>query len=157
MDPAHAVLGVFAALCGALFVFAGLLLLGLRIVRWLRLQPTDADLPEAIRYEPAPPAPRGPGPKEEAKAIASVQALRRQAHQQAHAVLDLVRGGGDPDRMQAGEVLVREADVARYREPPSDAVAATADLLVRAQALMAGPGSGRGRQSASRCGSACGA
>ncbi len=48
----HPVVLITGAIVAALLVFAGMLLLGVAIVRWLRL-PTD--LPEGPRFEPPPP------------------------------------------------------------------------------------------------------
>jgi len=48
----HPVVLVTGAIIAALLVFAGMLLLGVAIVRWLKL-PTD--LPEGPRFEPPPP------------------------------------------------------------------------------------------------------
>lgn len=69
MDPAHISLyAALAALVLGLGIFAILLLLGLAVVRYLRL---PCDLPEKIRFEVPPPALRDAAEKAGAPAVAA--------------------------------------------------------------------------------------
>lgn len=77
------------ALIGGLLLFALLLLLGTRIVRWLKL---PQDLPEGPRFEPPAPPTVAKGDRAAAALAAAAQSRLRAVYDQAHAVvLDAVR------------------------------------------------------------------
>lgn len=73
-----------AALVGGLMVFALLLLLGVSIVRWLKL---PQDLPEGPRFEPPPPPSVPTGDRAAAAVAAAAQARLRTVYTEAHAVM----------------------------------------------------------------------
>jgi hypothetical protein len=88
MAPApDLVLLSMAALIGGLVIFAGLLLLGTRIVRWLGLVPERKDLPEGPRFEPPPPPPVARPDRAAAGVVAAAQARLRSLYAEAHAVV----------------------------------------------------------------------
>src|SRR5690349_9369082 len=72
------------ALIGGLLLFALLLLLGTRIVRWLKL---PQDLPEGPRFEPPAPPTVAKGDRAAAAIAAAAQARLRAVYDQAHAVV----------------------------------------------------------------------
>ena len=80
----HPVVLVTAAIIVALLVFAGLLLFGTGLVRWLRL-PTD--LPEGPRFEPPAPTPvddpAGAPERAAAQALVAARGTRARALWQA--------------------------------------------------------------------------
>lgn len=78
MDP-NSFLIMGGGLVAGILLFIGLLLLGLRIIRLLGLTPTEADLPEILRYEPEPPAIRETLDPVAARTTAAIQAMRWQA------------------------------------------------------------------------------
>lgn len=72
------------ALIGGLMLFALLLLLGTRIVRWLKL---PQDLPEGPRFEPPAPPTVAKGDRAAAAVAAAAQARLRAVYERAHAVV----------------------------------------------------------------------
>ncbi|HEX3134879.1 MAG TPA: hypothetical protein VHX44_15035 [Planctomycetota bacterium] len=72
------------ALIGGLLIFAVLLLLGVRIVRWLKL---PQDLPEGPRFEAPPPPSVAKGDRAAAAVIAVAQARLQAVYTEAHAVV----------------------------------------------------------------------
>lgn len=72
-----------AALVGGLMLFAGLLLVGTRIVRWLHL---PQDLPEGPRFEPPPPPAVPRGERAAAAIVAAAQARLRTVYAEVHAL-----------------------------------------------------------------------
>lgn len=157
MPPLQATL--FAALGAVilgLVIFAGLLLVGLAIIRALRL---PQDLPEGPRFEPPPPDIREPSDRAAAVAIASERNRLREQLAQAHAAisdgavcqetlaaLDAFPGKDDPVHATAVADLRAAATLAiaagneaeqlatRLRGQPADAASAAqlADLATRA-------------------------
>ncbi len=72
------------ALIGGLVIFAGLLLFGSALVRWLKL---PQDLPEGPRFEPPPPPAVPRGDRSAAALVAATQARLRTVYEQAHTVI----------------------------------------------------------------------
>ncbi len=89
---ADLVLGSVFAVIGGLVLFALVPLLGVAVVRWLRL---PQDPPDALRLEPPPPAVRPPGPREAARAIAAGQARLAGLYHRTYAILRLAQSCGD--------------------------------------------------------------
>ena len=73
-----------AALIGGLVIFAGLLVFGTAIVRWLKL---PQDLPEGPRFEPPPPPSVARGDRGAAALAAAAQARLGAVYAEAHAVV----------------------------------------------------------------------
>ncbi len=76
------VIVVFGAMTSALFAFSGMVLFGVRLVRWLQL---PQDLPEGARYEPPAPPAHYDSSFAEAGRIAALTAARATVYAQAHA------------------------------------------------------------------------
>lgn len=85
MPPGPEMLSLaMAALVGGLVLFAALLLIGTRIVRWLQL---PQDLPEGPRFEPPPPPAVPRGDRAAAAVVAAMQARLHFCYGEAHAVM----------------------------------------------------------------------
>lgn len=82
-DPETLPMAMFA-LIGGLMIFAVLLLLGVRIVRWLKL---PQDLPEGPRYEAPPPPSVAKGDRAAAAVVAVAQSRLQALYADAHAVV----------------------------------------------------------------------
>ena len=89
---ADLVLGSMFAVVGGLLLFALVPLIGVAVVRWLRL---PQDPPDALRLEPPPPAVRPPGPPEAARAVAAGQARLAGLYHRTYAILRLAQSCGD--------------------------------------------------------------
>jgi len=122
-----------AALIGGLMIFAVLLLLGTRIVRWLDL---PQDLPEGPRFEPPPPPSVAKGDRAAAAAVAVVQARLQAVYQEAHALIRAAAECQDlHQQVKSAGAVEPFAAVAPITERCS-ATAATSATAVE-QALMA--------------------
>jgi hypothetical protein len=90
------------AISGALLVFAGMLLAGIRLVRWLGL---DQQPPLSAQAYPPAPALRELSARAGAAAVAALQARRAQLYQRA---LPL-RASSDAARAAAAAAILAEA------------------------------------------------
>ncbi len=89
---AELVMGSMFAVVGGLLLFALVPLLGVAVVRWLRL---PQDPPDALRLDPPPPGVRPPGAPEAARAIAAGQARLAALYHRTYAILRLAQSCGD--------------------------------------------------------------
>lgn len=109
-----------------LLIFAGLLLIGLAIIRRLRL---PQDLPEALQYEPPPPDIREPTSDAAAVAIATRRRSQWERLTRAHAAVD--------DGLVCQETLVA-LDAFPGKDDPAHAAAVAELRTAAAQAITAG-------------------
>ena len=129
------------AVIAALMLFAGLLHLGLFIVRRLKL---PQDLPEGPHYEPPPPPVSEVLDPAAARAVAALQARRRAVYERAHAaaraaadcaeaaLVPLIAAPGAPDPRAAHENLVRHAAVAKTAAEAAEKAMRGSDLALAA-------------------------
>jgi hypothetical protein len=110
-DSLHLLL-TMSAMVGGLLTFALLLLLGVRVVRWLQL---PVDLPEGPRFEPPPPPTVAHGNRTQAVITAQAQAHLRTFYQLVH---DAVRSAFETQEIHTqvnkggdGAAFVRAAEV----------------------------------------------
>lgn len=129
------------AVIAALVLFAGLLHLGLVIVRRLKL---PQDLPEGPHYEPPPPPVSEVLDPAAARAVAALQARRRAIYDRAHAaaraaadcaeaaLVPLIAAPGAPDPATAHADLLRHAAVAKAAAEAAEKAMRGSDLALAA-------------------------
>ena len=125
------------AVVAALVLFAGLLHLGLSIVRRLKL---PQDLPEGPHYEPPPPPVSEALTPAAARAVAAVQAQRRAMYARAHgaaraaadcaeaSLIPLIATPGAPAPAAAQADLLRHAAEAKAAAEAAEAAMRGSDL-----------------------------
>ncbi len=152
MDPLLQFWALIIALISALVVFGGLVLLGLRIIRFLGLAP-EGDLSdvEELRFEPRPPPVRHQPDGPAARATAAIQQRRWEACRTAHDVLNEARAihakvedpAGHPrvgdlkPVLAEAEAAATAAEGAMHHDDPEQAVTRVAAELARVRAAAA--------------------
>ncbi len=125
----HPVVLVTVAVVAALLLFAGLLLFGTGLVRWLAL-PTD--LPEGPRFEPPPPTPTDDRTGATARAAAQAEVADR--GRRAHALWTAAVAAHETKHPQAAahEAAARAGEAA-FRAGDEAALTAAEKALVDAR------------------------
>lgn len=103
MDELSGAMAVIGGVMVALLVFSGMLLGGLRLVRWLDL---PQDLPEGARYSPGAPPLRPAGDPVGARAMAALQARRRVLYGRARALRASANAATDESRVRAADACI---------------------------------------------------
>jgi hypothetical protein len=118
---------VMAGLIGGLMIFALLLLLGTRLVKWLNL---PQDLPEGPRFEPPPPPSVATGDRTAAAVAAAAQARLAAIYAEAHAVMIAAAHCQDlHQQVRAAGAVEPYAAVAQITEQCSATVATSAKVV----------------------------